>query len=290
MVNLDLHDVQVSGITLSVGTAGPEEAPTLVLLHGWPESMAAFRSVVPLLADEYFLIVPDQRGFGQSDKPEGIDNYRMHLLIADVLGLIEWRGRDEIGLVGHDMGAAVAWSCATVMPNRITRMVTMCAPHPNHFHRVGAGNVQQIYRAFYAWLLNTGKKGERLLASNDFNLLSDWAFGKSKGVTEDMRAAYRAEWAQPGAFHAMAEWYRAIYNPDMFNPDLPLQLPNLTVPTRYLHGENDLAFVPEMASGSGDFVDADYDEQVVPNTTHWMLHEQPEAVVALVKGWMANSQ
>ena len=119
--------------------------------------------------------------------------------------------------------------------------------------------------------------------------LAVWAFGGSPGVTARQRDAYRDEWAEPGAFHAMAQWYRANYSPDLFNPDVPLQLPPVRVPVRYLHGERDFAFVPEMATGSGEFVDAEFDEHIVPGTTHWMIHEKPEEVAALIRDWMARA-
>ena len=89
----------------------------------------------------------------------------------------------------------------------------------------------------------------------------------------------RPEWSAPGRF--TAEYYRAHYNPDLLNPDIPLELPRVGVPIRYIHGLLDFAFIPELATGSGDFVDAEYDE-VHLDATHWMLYEQPERVAALI--------
>ena len=281
---IETHDVEANGVRLHVATAGPHDAPPLILLHGWPESRHGWDPAIPLLAGEYRLIMPDQRGFGRSDRPEGTDGYRMGMLVGDVAALIEWSGHDRIYLVGHDMGAAVAWACGAIIPDRIVRMVTMCAPHPMHFRRVAIAHPEQLQRAFYAWLLQTDE-GQRLLAADDYVRLAAWAFGRS-AVTEAQRDAYRAEWAEPGAFAAMAEWYKANYNPALFNPDVPLELPPVRAPTRYLHGERDFAFVPEMATGSGEFVDADYDEQIVPGTTHWMIHERPDEVARLITEWL----
>ncbi len=283
---MDRHDVTVNGVRLSVATAGPEDAATLVLLHGWPESSRGWGPLIPHLVDDYYLIVPDQRGFGASDRPEGTAAYAMGTLVGDVAGLIEWRGAGQVGIVGHDFGGAVSWAVGALLPDRVSRMVVMASPHPSRFKQVGAGNVDQLYRAFYVWLMHAGEAGERLLAAGDYQLLSDWAFGSSAAVDEETRAAYRDEWRQPGAFHAMAEWYRANYTPDLLNPDVPLALPPVRVPVRYLHGERDLAFTRGLETGSGAFVDADYDEQVVPGTTHWMIHERPDEIARLVKDWV----
>jgi pimeloyl-ACP methyl ester carboxylesterase len=84
----------------------------------------------------------------------------------------------------------------------------------------------------------------------------------------------------------MAEWYRANYRPELFNPEVPLELPPVRVPVRYLHAEQDPAFVSEMATGSGEFVDAEYDEQIVAGTTHWMVHERPGEIARLVREWV----
>ncbi len=281
---VEYHEVTVNGVRLNVATAGPEDGPPLLLLHGWPESHRGWLPAVPHLEGRFRLLIPDQRGFGGSDRPEGTDSYSMAMLVGDVAGLIRWGGYEQVAIAGHDFGSAVTWAVSGMLPGMVSRAVNLCAPHPMHFHRVGAGNVDQIHRAFYVWLMHS-EAGERLLAADDFALLAGWAFGGSEGVDAATVTAYREEWSQPGAFHAMAEWYRANYRPDLLNPDLPLDLPSVRVPTRYLHAERDLAFAPGMEFGSGDFVDADYDEQIVLGTTHWMIHEKPAEVARLVTEW-----
>lgn len=285
-MDLTRHDVTVNGVRLAVATAGPQDAATLLLLHGWPESGRGWSALVPHLADRYFLVIPDQRGFGDSDRPEGTAAYHMGMLVGDVVGLAQWRDTGPVGVVGHDFGGAVSWALGAMVPDVVSRMVVMASPHPARFKQGAAGNVDQLYRAFYVWLMHAGEQGERLLAANDFQLLSDWAFGASPAMTEEVRAAYRAEWRRPGAFHAMAEWYRANYTPDLLNPEVPLALPPVRVAVRYLHGERDLAFTRGLETGSGAFVDAEFDEHVVAGTTHWMVHERPDEVGRLVAEWI----
>ncbi len=86
----------------------------------------------------------------------------------------------------------------------------------------------------------------------------------------------------------MAEWYRANYRPDLFNPDVPLELPAVRVPVRYVHGGRDWAFVPELASGHGAHVAADYDEVLLEECSHWMIHEQPARVAELIADWVVR--
>lgn len=279
------HRVEVGDIALQVTVSGPSTGPVLLLLHGWPASGRFWRPLLPLLDSDFRLIVPDQRGFGESDRPVGTAAYSMEHLVADAVGLIDWAGVERAGVVGHDFGGSVAWGLGISHPDRVIAMVIMASPHPMRMRAAALDNPDQLRRAFYVWLMHAGDAGERLLAAGEFRWLADWAFAPSVPAAE--RAAYRREWAAPGAFRAMAEWYRANYRPELFDPAVPLELPPVRVPVRYVHPERDPAFVAEMATGSGDFVDAAYDELVVPGTSHWLVGERPEAVAGLIRSWMA---
>jgi pimeloyl-ACP methyl ester carboxylesterase len=282
---LSHHRIPAAGVDLHVVFAGPPEGPPLVLLHGWPDSWRCWERVVPLLAGEYRLIVPDQRGFGESGMPEGTSSYAMPLLAADVLALLDHIGIERAGLVGHDFGGAIAWSLGAFAPGRFTRAVVLAAPHPLRLREIAAEDRRQLAASFYVWLMHAGPAGEALLAAGGFRRLAEWAFGGSR-VPADVIEAHVASWSEPGRFHAMAEWYRANFRPELFNPDVPLQLPPVAIPVRYLHAESDAAFVEGAATGSGPFVDAEFDEAVVPGTTHWIPYDAPEAVAAAVRDWM----
>ncbi len=282
------HHVNINGIQLHVRTAGDPDAPLLLLFHGWPDSSRCWTGVIPLLADRYRVVAPDLRGFGSSEAPQDLEAYRMPVLLGDVGGLIEWSGHTRAFVAGHDFGGALTWQAATWLSDRIERAVVLAAPHPLHMRAVGAGNVEQMSRSFYVWLMHAGEAGLRLLAADDFNLLTTFAFGRSPGFTEEDREAYRREWRSPGRFDAMANWYRAHFRPDLFNPDVPLELPPVGVPVRYVHGELDWAFVADMATGSGAYVDAEYDEQVISGASHWMPQEKPDEVAGLIDDWISG--
>ncbi len=280
------HRVAVSDVELFVREAGPGDAPPLLLLHGWPESSRGWDPLIPELGGSHRLLMPDNRGFGRSGMPAGTGAYGMPTLVGDVVAVLDAVGLEQASIAGHDFGGAVAWAAGVLAPDRVARMVVLAAPHPMSMHRVGAGNLDQLSRAFYAWLMNVGEAGERLLAADGFRFLERFAFASNPSVSEEVRAAYRAEWSEPGRFHAMAEWYRANYRPDLFNPDIPLELPPVQVPVRYVHGGRDWAFVPELASGHGAFVAADYDEVLLEECSHWMIHEQPARVAELIAEWV----
>ncbi len=244
--------------------------------------------VAPLLSDRYRVIVPDLRGFGLSDAPADLEAYRMPVLLGDIAGLIEWAGGGPAFIAGHDFGGALTWQAATWLGHVVRRVVVLAAPHPLRMREVGAGNIEQLSRSFYVWLMQSGDPGIRLLSSDDFAMLGRFAFGTSPGFTAEDLEAYRAEWRRPGRFDAMANWYRAHFRPDLFNPDVPLELPKVQIPVRYVHGELDWAFARGMETGSGPFVESDFDEKVVGGASHWMPQERPAEVAELIHDWLSR--
>lgn len=281
------YRIAPAGVDLHVAVEGPEDAPPLVLLHGWPEDHRCWQSVAPLLAGRYRLLLPDHRGFGRSGMPEETAAYSMKALLGDLLGLLDHFNIERAGIVGHDVGGALAWSAGAFLPERFTRAVILSAPHMEQLRRAGIADPSQLQRAFYAWLLHAGESGEALLAAGGFRWFADWAFAGS-AVPTGLIDEYRALWSEPGRFHAMGGWYRANYRPDLFNPERPFRLPPVRLPVRYLQGEADVAFVPGAARGSGEYVADEYEERILPGMGHWLPHDAPALVAEAIDGWMAT--
>jgi pimeloyl-ACP methyl ester carboxylesterase len=120
---------QPNGISLHVEDHG--SGKPVVLLHGWPDSSYPWRNQIPfLVANDFRAIAPDQRGFGRSDRPEGVAAYSLENVVADVADILDALGIETADIVGHDWGAAVAWLTATEHPNRIHRLVVLSVGHP----------------------------------------------------------------------------------------------------------------------------------------------------------------
>lgn len=263
--------------------AGPADGVPVIMLHGWPDTGACWEGVGERLSDRFRVLIPDNRGFGRSSMPEGTDAYRTRVILGDVVALAQWAGWERFSVVGHDFGGPVAWAAGTFLAGTVERIAVLSSPHPMLWKTVAARRISQWQRSFYVWLLNGGEKGLRLLASGDFATLSRLAFGDLFDEAE--LEARRAVWKEPGRFAAMAEWYRAGYNPDLLNPDLPLDLPPVSTPTLYVQGLEDWAFIPDMAHGSGDFVDAEYDEWLIEDAGHWIPYTHTEAVADRFRSW-----
>jgi pimeloyl-ACP methyl ester carboxylesterase len=120
--------VKSNGIKMHIAEDGT--GPLVVLCHGFPELWYAWRHQLKALAEAGFHVVaPDQRGYGQTDQPEAIEDYNILQLSGDIVGLVDALGETEAVIVGHDWGSAVAWRCALLRPDIFRAVVLMSTPY-----------------------------------------------------------------------------------------------------------------------------------------------------------------
>jgi pimeloyl-ACP methyl ester carboxylesterase len=119
--------VETNGIRMHIAEAG--DGPLVVLCHGFPESWYSWRHQLTALAKAGFhAVAPDQRGYGQTDRPEAIDQYTLFHLVGDIIGLVDALGAPTAVVVGHDWGAPVAWHAALFRPDRFRGVVGLSVP------------------------------------------------------------------------------------------------------------------------------------------------------------------
>ena len=125
------REVVTNGVCLHLAEAGPADGPALLLLHGFPEGWFSWRRQLgPLAAAGFRVLAPDLRGYNLSDAPRGLSSYRLDVLAADVVGLMDALGLGRVALVGHDWGGAVAWWVALTQPGRLHGLAVLNVPHP----------------------------------------------------------------------------------------------------------------------------------------------------------------
>ena len=277
--------ISTNGITLHVMEAGPANGPLVLLLHGFPEGWFGWKAQIPALAAAGFRVwAPDQRGYNLSDKPVGIQHYRIDKLVPDVLGLIDAAGVEKAVVVGHDWGAIVAWWLAATHPTRIERLVCMNVPHYAVMLRFLRTSPRQMLRSWYTAFFQIPWLPEWLSQRGQFwGMVRSLKQSSRPGTfSESDLNAYRAAWAQPGptgapALRTMIHWYRALAQ---HRPPLPHN-ERITVPTLLIWGAKDAFLLCEQAQPSIDLCD---DGQLVffDKATHWVQHEEATAVNALL--------
>jgi len=119
--------VETNGLRMHLAEAG--KGPLVVLCHGWPESWYSWRHQLVALAEAGFhAVAPDQRGYGQTDRPEAIDQYTLLHLVGDMVGLLDALGAPSAVIAGHDWGAPVAWHAALLRPDRFRAVIGLSVP------------------------------------------------------------------------------------------------------------------------------------------------------------------
>jgi pimeloyl-ACP methyl ester carboxylesterase len=272
--------IQTNNIRLHVMQAGPKTGIPVVLLHGFPEFWYGWRKQIPALVEAGCrVIAPDQRGYNLSDKPAGIQAYRIHELVNDVIGLIDALDYEKVNLVGHNWGALVAWALGIWKPERLHRLAVMNMPHPAVMARFLARDFEQIRRSWYVFSIQMPWLPEAGLRARDWRNMERSLRGSGKPHTfsrEDIQA-YRKAWSQPGALTATLNWYRAALQ---FRPAMPKE-PRVTVPALMLWGMQDVALTHRMARPSMDFCD---DGRLIffEDATHWVQLDAAEQVNRLL--------
>ncbi|MCY7397440.1 MAG: alpha/beta fold hydrolase [Sphingomonas bacterium] len=277
-----------TGITMNVALAGPADAPPVILLHGFPESHRTWARVAPLLADRLRLIMPDLRGFGDSDRPQDVAAYSVDTLIADVFALADALGVDRFALVGHDWGGAVAWAAALRANPRIERLAIINSPHPAIFQRsIIDDDAQRAASQYIRAFRDPGMEAQ--VAAMGIGHFFDKSFRNHvdlASIDPAERAKSIAEWNRPGALTAMFNWYRAsqIVVPAMGEqPPLPdwvsRGVPRLKIPVRIVWGLDDAALLPLQLAGIGEVGD-DVEVSPLAGVGHFAPWQAPDRVAA----------
>lgn len=287
-----------TGVTLNVALAGPPDASAVILLHGFPESHRTWREVAPRLQNRFRLIMPDQRGFAGSDRPQDVGEYRTDKLVDDVFALADALRVEKFSLVGHDWGGAVAWAAAFRNDTRLERLAIVNSPHPAIFQESliedpEQRSASQYINAFKApgFEAHIEGKGWDWFFETTFSPHVDLSL-----ITEAEKRQYIFEWSQPGALTAMLNWYRAsplIVPPPGVTVSLPKFLLRLSskihIPTVVIWGMRDTALLPVQIEGLPEVVE---DLQTVPlsNAGHFAPWEAPAEVAEALDPFLAAAR
>jgi len=281
-MNITHQEIRTHGVRLHVASCGPERGPLVLLLHGFPEYWGAWEAYMGRLAARgYRVIAPDQRGYNKSEKPPRVRDYRLELLSADIVGLIDHHGRERARVVGHDWGGAVAWHLARAHADRVRQLVVINCPPPDVLKRFALRHPTQLLRSWYMMVMQCPRLAEWAMSRRNFALTRASMFSSSNPGTfdGDGLAGHLAAWAQPGALRAMVNWYRAGFRHPPKTGGGPVKAPTLL-----LWGERDRFLGKGLVDPS---VDICLDARAVrfPDATHWLPHEEPEAVLAEMIGF-----
>jgi epoxide hydrolase 4 len=261
--------------------AGPAGAPTVVLLHGFPDLAYSWREVIPLLSDDFRVVAPDLRGYGATGKPES--GYDAVTLADDVAALIEVVAPGEpVHLVGHDWGAFIAWSVAIRHPGRLATLTAVDVPHPATMEEFLREDREQRRKSRYMKLL-ASKPAARVVAS-----LGPKRRGKmlrsnltrAEGLTDEDVAWYQAAFDSVEETRGPLLYYREALALRKAAAGEPIPDAPVAVPTLVMWGEDDAYVGSVMAEPSCEHVTADRCEvEIFEGAGHFLQWEAPEGFV-----------
>ena len=276
-----LHFVHNAASVNADGTLDDLRTP-IVFLHGFPEYWAGWKPVFPDLQDKYLLIAPDQRGYNLSDAPQRTESYTARKLVSDLLALTSnLLGNRKFVLAGHDWGAAVAYSAAISVPERLIALIIVNGVHPGPFQRALINDPAQIRASQYFHFLRAADSADRM--SEDafrraFGMFEK--FSPAPWLDEDEREGYRRAWSQPGRLNAMLNWYRAspivVPLPGEPAPSAPLKDADprkfaVAAPHLLVWGMKDPALLPSSRAGLEQFA-ARLSTVEIADGDHWVIH------------------
>lgn len=270
------HGYAQSGdVKIHYVTAG--EGPLLVMVHGFPDYWYSWRHQMPTLARHFQVVAIDQRGYNLSDKPEGVENYKIEKLTADVRAVIKSLGREKAVVVGHDWGGMVAWSFAMEYPDMTDRLIILNLPHPWALQRELANNPEQQKNSQYA---------------RNFQMPGAHKFLNAKGLATwvkdaDAREKYVAAFER-SSFEAMLNYYKANYPRPPYK-EAEGDPPMVKCPTLVIHGLGDIYLLADGLNGTWKYVEKDLTIVTVPDAEHFVQHDQPEFVTGTMANWLEKT-
>jgi epoxide hydrolase 4 len=289
--------LQVNGIDLFVRSTGDPVAPLVLFLHGFPEYSGAWNAVLPAFAARYHAAAPDQRGYGRSSKPEGLDAYKVKNLVRDVLALGDLLSPAKpFAVVAHDWGGSVAYATAIAAPQRISRLAVINGVHPAPFQRALIEDEAQRRASSYMHYLRA-PEAEAHLSANGFEKLLGMLsrFGPQPWLTPERRAAYIEAWSPPGALTGMLNWYRAspllVPQPgEAVDPAKVMKLDpallRIRMPHLVIWGMDDRALLPVSRANLADYCD-DLTVREIAGADHWVVHQRTTEVIGHLRDFLA---
>jgi pimeloyl-ACP methyl ester carboxylesterase len=282
---------QIGGVRLHYAERG-SGGRLVILLHGFPECWYSWRHQLMALGEHYTVVAPDMRGYNLSDKPARVADYKINLLVDDVLGLVRHFGQKQAAIVGHDWGAGVSWAVAQTHPEYVWKLVAMQVP-PIPVWRANL-TLRQALKSWYMLFFQLPRVPEWLMSARDFAFIErtfKQTVARPGTFTDTDIAVYKKALREPGALTAAINYYRAnvfsLFGRRKQSHE-DLSDGRIRVPTLFIYGEQDHAVLPETVRDVKSFIDAPYREVRIKTSAHWVQNEAVEEVNAALQSFLAS--
>lgn len=261
-----------NGVKIHYATLG--SGPLLVMIHGFPDFWYTWRDQMESLSDRFQCVAIDQRGYNLSDKPKGIENYDVRLLVGDVAAVIKSLGQERAIIVGHDWGGLVAWQFALNLPQMTDRLIILNLPHPRGLTRELAHNPEQQKNSQYARNFQQPDAASKLTPEQ----LAGWV--KDPAAREKYIEAFKRS-----DIEAMLNYYKRNYPREPYTEDTtPVVKTQMSV--LMIHGLGDTALLAGALNNTWDWMGKDLTLITIPGSGHFVQQDASELVSRTMKAWL----
>ncbi len=265
----DSNGVKIHYVSLGQG-------PLIVMIHGFPDYWYTWGSQMDALSTNYQVVALDMRGYNLSDKPKGVENYDMRLLVGDVAAVIHHFGKNRAVIVGHDWGGAVAWQFAMNLPDMTEKLIILNLPHFRGLMRELAHNPEQQKNSQYARTFQEEDAHKTLTAE----ALAAW-------VTEEAARKKYIEAFRRSDFEAMLNYYQQNYPREPYVEDTS-PIVKVKAPVLMFHGLKDPYLLHQALNGTWEWIDNELTLVTIPAASHFVHRDAAESVTRTMKMWLAR--
>lgn len=267
------HYADNDGVKLHYVTLG--QGDPVLFVHGFPDVWFSWTHQMDGLKDDFKVAAMDLRAYNKSDKPEGVENYKLEILIEDVAAVIDALGGNAT-LVAHDWGGAIAWRVAMVHPDKVDKLIICNLTHPTGYGTVRANATpEQKANTAYIEAFQAPDAAKRFNAT----MLATIAAGPNNPHLDRYKEAFENSYID-----GMLNYYRAVW--PVLNDENPPPLPNLTMPVLQFHGLKDTAVDKDGLRDTWNWIDTDYTLVSIPQSGHWVQREAAQIVTDTMKWWL----
>jgi len=262
------------GVKIHYAALGDKKNPLVVMIHGFPDFWYSWRDQMAALSSDYYVVAIDQRGYNLSDKPKGVENYDMRLLVGDVIAVIKHLGREKAIIVGHDWGGAVSWTLATYQPQYVEKLIILNLPHLRGLSRELANNPQQQQNSKYARDFQQPDAHTKVTAE-----------GLTRWVKDPEAKKKYIEAFKRSDLEAMLNYYKRNYPREPYKEDTSTVV-KVKMPVLMIHGLDDWALLPGALNNTWEWLESDLTLVTIPKAGHFVQQDASDMVTRSMKMWL----
>lgn len=287
-LNYRSNFIELNGLTFHYVDSG--EGEVMLFLHGFPYFGESWDKLLKPFSSNYHVVAPDNRGYGYTDKPKQVSDYRIDKLVNDLYQLIDkLSAENKVILVGHDWGGVLAWSIAQSHPELVSKLIIINAPPFNVFLNMLQESPSQKEASSYVGKLDSWISRLLFAIKGPELIWRGLARLHEEGHVDDrFKTAFLAAWAQPGAAEAAINWYKAnipefdeITDKDYW-PQVNTQI---TVPSLLIWSKHDKAFSEDTFKAIPPLID-NLTIKVIDTSSHAPFLDHTDEVLGYMREFL----